>query len=121
MTDGYRGGESYNDGIWQGFTNDFDVTVDMGEKTPLNSISATFMQAAGPGVFMPEYLEVSISEDGENFESVLRIENDIPATEKQKVVKDFKGSLEGKEARFIKVVAPNVQRGFLFVDELVIN
>lgn len=121
MTDGYRGGESYNDGIWQGFTNDLDVTVDMGEKTPLNSISATFMQAAGPGVFMPEYLEVSISEDGENFESVLRIENDIPATEKQKVVKDFKGSLEGKEARFIKVVAPNVQRGFLFVDELVIN
>ena len=121
MTDGYRGGESYNDGKWQGFTNDFAVTVDMGEKTTLSSISASFMQAAGPGVFMPEYMEVAISDDGENFESVLKIDNDVPTTEKEKVVKDFKGSLKGKEARYIKVVAPNVQRGFIFVDELVIN
>ncbi|MFC5624342.1 glycoside hydrolase family 20 protein [Algoriphagus winogradskyi] len=121
MTDGYRGEESYNDGKWQGFTNDFAVTVDMGEKTTLNSISASFMQAAGPGVFMPEYVEVAISDDGENFESILKIDNDIPITEKTKVVKDFKGSLEGKEARYVKVVAPNVQRGFIFVDELVIN
>lgn len=121
MTDGYRGGESYNDGIWQGFTNDLDIIVDMGEKTALNSISATFMQAAGPGVFMPEYLEVAISDDGENFETVLRIDNDIPVTERKKVVKDFKGSLGGKEARYIKVLAPNVQKGFIFVDELVID
>lgn len=121
MTDGYRGGESYNDGIWQGFTNDFDVTVDMEEKTSLSSISASFMQAVGPGIFMPDYLEVSISDDGENFETILRINNDIPDTEKEKVVKDFKGSLEGKQARYIRVLAPNVQHGFLFVDELVIN
>lgn len=121
MTDGYRGGESYNDGIWQGFTKDLDVTVDMGEKTTLNSISATFMQVAGPGVFMPDYFEVAISDDGENFETVFRIDNDIPVTKKEKVVKDFKGSLEGKEGRYLKVVAPNVQGGFLFVDELVIN
>ncbi|SFT90268.1 hexosaminidase [Algoriphagus locisalis] len=120
MTDGYRGGESYNDGIWQGFTNDFEVTIDMGEKTRLNAISASFMQAAGPGVFMPDYLEVSISDDGENFETALKIDHDIPVTEKEKVVKDFKGSLEGKQARYIRVLAPNVQRGFIFVDELVI-
>lgn len=121
MTDGYRGGESYNDGIWQGFTSDFDVTIDMEKETTLNSFSATFMQAAGPGVFMPDYLEVSISADGENFEPILRIENDIPASEKKKVFKDFTGSLEGKQGRYIKVFAPNVQKGFLFVDELVIN
>lgn len=121
MTDGYRGGESYNDGKWQGFTNDLDVTVDMGEETTLNSISATFMQVAGPGVFMPGYLEVSLSNDGESFETVLRIDNDIPVTEKEKVLKDFQGSLEGRQARYIKVVAPNVQKGFIFVDELVIK
>ncbi|WP_092896750.1 glycoside hydrolase family 20 protein [Algoriphagus aquimarinus] len=121
MTDGYRGGESYNDGRWQGFTSDFDVTVDMEKETTLNSFSATFMQVAGPGVFMPGFLEVSISTDGETFETVLRIDNDVAATEKEKVLKDFKGSLEGKQARYVKVFAPNVQKGFLFVDELVIN
>jgi hexosaminidase len=121
MTDGYRGGESYNDGKWQGFTNDFDVTIDMGKETLLNSISAAFMQVAGPGVFMPVYMEVSISDDGESFETVLRIENDIAVTEKKKVLKDFEGSLEGRQARYIRVLAPNIQKGFLFVDELVIN
>jgi len=121
LTDGYRGGESYNDGKWQGFTTNLDVTVDMGIKTNLNSISTTFMQVAGPGVFMPGYLEVSISSDGENFQPVLRIENDIPVNEKKRVFKEYKGSLEGKQARHSKVFAPNAQKAFLFLDELVIN
>lgn len=121
MTDGYRGGDSYNDGKWQGFTSDFDVTIDMEKETELNSFSATFMQVAGPGVFIPGYLEVSLSTDGEKFETILRIENDVPVGEKEKVLKEFEGSLEGKQARYIRVFAPNVQKGFLFVDELVID
>ncbi len=121
LTDGYRGGNSNSDGYWQGFTNDLDVIVDMGEETDLNSLSVTFMQNIGPGIFMPGVVEVSISSDGDNFSKVLEIVNDVPDDKKGLIMKDFKGSLEGKKARYIKVVAKNTNHAFIFVDELVIN
>ncbi|WP_163710712.1 glycoside hydrolase family 20 protein [Mangrovibacterium lignilyticum] len=121
LTDGLRGGDSYNDGLWQGFTNDLDVTVDLGKTETLNAFSATFMQLAGPGVFMPDYVEVALSEDGLNFKSVLHIENDISAENKEQVFKNFEGSLQGEKARYVKVFARNGKKAFLFTDELVIN
>ena len=120
MTDGYRGGDSYADGYWQGFTSDFVVTVDMEEVMVLNSFSVKFMQLKGPGVFLPGSVEVWLSEDGENFEQVLNLENDISPEEEKLTIKDFGGSLEGKSARYIKVKASNTQHGFMFVDELVV-
>ncbi|MBN3582485.1 family 20 glycosylhydrolase [Algoriphagus aestuarii] len=120
MTDGYRGGDSYSDGYWQGFTSDFLVTVDMEEVVELNSFSAKFMQLKGPGVFLPGSVEVWLSEDGENFDQVLNLKNDISPEEEKLTIKDFEGSLEGKSARYIKVKASNAQHGFMFVDELVV-
>ena len=119
LTDGYRGGSSYNDGYWQGFTTDLDITVDMGKPTLLNTFSATFMQVTGPGVYMPNNVEVSLSDDGVNFEKVLTVNNDIPRDNPRLLFKNFAGSLEGKTARYIKVVAHNT-RGFIFVDEIII-
>lgn len=121
LTDGLRGGDSYNDGLWQGFTNDLDVTVDLGKVDELNSFSATFMQISGPGVYMPGSVEVSVSADGENFKKVLDLTNDIPTDEKKLVFKNFAGSLQGEKARYVKVSATNTQKAFLFTDELVIN
>ena len=121
FTDGYRGGSSYNDGFWQGFTSNIDITVDMGESTVLNSFSATFMQIIGPGVYMPDSVDVSLSDDGVNFENVLTIKNDIPRNDPKLLFKAFSGSLEGKSARYIKVIAHNASRGFIFTDEIIIN
>ena len=121
FTDGYRGGSSYNDGYWQGFTSNLDVMVDMDEPTELNRFSATFMQVTGPGVYMPDSVVVSLSNDGTNFEKVLTINNDIPRNDPKLLFKDFAGSLEGKTARYIKVVAYNLSRGFIFTDEIIIN
>ncbi len=121
LTDGYRGGSSYNDGRWQGFTNDLDVVVDMGKPTVLNNFSATFIQTIGPGVYMPGSVEVSLSDDGVTFEKVLTVENDVPKDKKGWIFKDFSGSLAGKTARYIKVVASNQAKEFIFTDEIVIN
>ncbi|WP_200977628.1 family 20 glycosylhydrolase [Echinicola sp. 20G] len=120
LTDGYRGGNSNSDGYWQGFTNDVDVVVDMGEVAELNSFSATFMQLVGPGIFMPGVVEVSISSDGKNFSKVLEIPNTVPENKKGLIMENFAGSMEGAKGRFIKVMAKNSNHGFLFVDELVI-
>jgi hexosaminidase len=121
LTDGYRGGESYSDGRWQGFTNNLDVTVDLGKLEELHTFSATFMQIIGPGVFMPGYVRVSVSSDGNEFKDVLQVDNDVPANEKELVFKNFSGSLNKEMARFVHVVAYNTNNAFLFVDELVIN
>ncbi|PTN09075.1 family 20 glycosylhydrolase [Mangrovibacterium marinum] len=121
LTDGLRGGDSYGDGKWQGFTNDVDVTVDLGQVEELHSFSATFMQIISPGVYMPGSVEVSVSADGENFEKVLDLKNDIPTDEQKLVFKNFEGSLQGQKARYVHVVARNTQKAFLFTDELVIN
>lgn len=121
LTDGYRGGSSYNDGYWQGFTTDLDVTIDMGEPTLLNTFSATFMQITGPGVYLPGDVVVFVSDDGVKFEEVLSIKNDISAEESKLVFKNFSGSLNGITSRYVHVVAHNVNKQFMFVDEIVIN
>ncbi len=121
LTDGYRGGNSYGDGKWQGFTNDLDVVIDLGQKMVFNKLSATFMQNAGPGVFMPDFLEVSVSDDGKNFENIGRCDNDVSVEETELTLKTFSCALKNTKARYVKVVAKNGRHAFIFTDEIVLN
>ena len=121
LTDGLKGGKSYGDGKWQGFTNDLDVIIDLGKVHNLNTISARFMQITGPGVYMPDYMEVSISLDGKNFNTIDRDNNTTPKDEKALSFKTFKCSLKNSYARYIKVMAGNKQNAFIFTDEIVVE
>ena len=121
LVDGYRGGMSYNDGCWLGFTTTMDVVIDMGSVMPLKHFSATFMQLTGPQVYMPIEVEVFLSKDGNNFERALIIPNDVPTDNRQLTFKDFEGALDGKEAQYVKVIAKNDRNRFIFVDELIIE
>ncbi len=121
LTDGLRGGNSYGDGMWQGFTTDLDVVIDMGEVHNLNNVSSKFMQIIGPGVYMPDYLEVSISLDGKNFNTIDRDNNTIPKDEKELTYKTFKCKINNNKARYVKVVAGNKQNAFIFTDEIVVQ
>ena len=118
LTDGYRGGLTYSDGCWQGFLKHLDVTLDMGEPTDIHSVAAKFMQLTGPGVYMPVYVEVSVSEDGKNFTEIAHIENDVPADRPDLFFKEFKAEFEAK-ARYVRVFARK-QAGFMFTDEIVV-
>ena len=120
LADGYRGGERHNDGFWQGFTTDLDVVIDLEEPTEISRLSATFMQLTGPGIYMPEYVEVGLSDDGRRFEKVLTLPNDVPETERQLVFKKFSGEIK-KKARYVKFFAGNKAGKFIFVDEIVVN
>lgn len=121
LTDGYRGGEHYNDGYWQGFTNDMDVVIDLEKETSITNFAATFMQITGPGVYMPQYVEVSISCDGNSFEKVLTVKNTISESEKELTFKKFAGKIKSRKARYIKVFAKCRQGSFIFTDEIIIN
>ena len=121
LTDGYRGGNKYNDGYWQGFTSDIEVVIDLCRETELNEFAATFMQQVGPGVYLPDYVEVSVSTDNSNYKRVLLLPGEPDEDNKALLFQTFRGSLKAEKARYVKVYAKNTSPGrFMFTDELII-
>ncbi len=121
LTDGILGGWTYGDRKWQGFHPDFDVTVDLGQTTAIHYVGATFMQSKGAWVYMPDHVEISVSDDGLNFRSVALVPNDISPANAALQFKTF-GSVCDCSARFVRLVAaPGPLKEWLFTDEIVIN
>ena len=121
FTDGVIGGWTYSDNRWQGFLSDIDVTVDLGNVQTVSYVGGTFMQLIGPGVFMPSKVDILVSEDGENFTLVATVWNDVPVTTPDLLFKDF-STICDCQARYVRYHAyRSTMRGFLFLDEVVVN
>jgi hexosaminidase len=123
LTDGKRGGWNYSDKRWLAFVGNprMDVVIDLEKETEIHSIAADFMQICGPDVYMPASVVISVSDDGENFTELKRIDH--------KVVKDNKVSFinfgwQGDaKARYIRYQADADKTigGVLFTDEIVVK
>ncbi|WP_297906169.1 family 20 glycosylhydrolase [uncultured Parabacteroides sp.] len=119
LLDGYRGGLTYLDGRWQGYLNDLDCVVDMGEVTDIHKVSSRFMQLIGPGVFQPGEVELLTSEDGENYTSRGIIPTTVSNTDKDLSFQEYTFNGDWK-ARYVCIKAKEVNKGFIFTDEIVI-
>lgn len=121
FTDGVIGGWTYSDNRWQGFLSDIDVTIDLGKLIQVSYIGGTFMQLIGPGVFMPEKVDVWVSENGSDFTQVTTIWNDVSTRNPDLLFKSFDVVCDVK-ARYVRYHAyRSTMRGFLFLDEVVVN
>lgn len=123
LTDGVLGGWTYGDRRWQGFLDsDMDVTVDLGRTMPVRYVGATFMQSAGPYVWMPREVEIYGSEDGERFTLLATVHNDVPPACPYLLFKTFAYTGETR-ARYVRYVARSggIPGGWLFVDEIVVQ
>ena len=123
LTDGVLGGWTYGDRRWQGFLDsDMDVTVDLGRTMPVRYVGATFMQSAGPYVWMPREAEIYGSEDGERFTLLATVHNDVPPACPYLLFKTFAYTGETR-ARYVRYVARSggIPGGWLFVDEIVVQ
>ena len=121
FTDGIIGGWTYSDNRWQGFLSDIDVTVDLGDVTRISYVGGTFMQLIGPGVFMPEKVDVWVSENGVDFTLVTTIWNDISTSNPDLLFKSFDVVCD-RSARYVRYHAyRSTMRGFLFLDEVIVN
>lgn len=123
LTDGIRGGWTYSDKRWQGFLTaktdkPFDVTIDMDEETDITYIGADFMQLCPPGVWFPEKVIISYSNDGENFTELTTIHTNL--IEDNKVAFRTFSWAGNIKARYVRYQAFNRWR-FVFVDEIVIR
>lgn len=123
LTDGLRGGWNYNDQLWQGFvTKDrVDVVIDLEKETPIHSVAADFMQICGPEVFMPEWVVISVSNDGKEFTQLAEIKHEV-VRDDAVTFKNF--GWEGEaSARYIRyqALASDKFGGVLFTDEIVVK
>ena len=133
LIDYIRGPENFRTGAWQGYEGqDLVAVVDMGSPIPIQSLSAGFLQDAGSWIFMPEYVEFSISNDGNTFIPVGKVTNDVSQKDNTIFIKDFKINVYPKEVRYIKVYAKSIidcpewhkgagGKAWLFTDEIVIQ
>lgn len=118
IINGYRGGLTYLDQRWQGYTDNLDCVIDLGEVMDLHQVSSKWMQLTGPGVYQPEKVEVLTSEDGKNFTSQGVIPTTIPQDKSDLTFQEYTFQRNWK-ARYVQLKAQN-PKGFIFVDEIVI-
>ncbi|MBO0936381.1 family 20 glycosylhydrolase [Fibrella sp. HMF5335] len=118
LVDGNRGSFTYSDKQWLGFEGiDMDVTIDLGQVQPLNDVTVGLMQLTGPGVYMPRYVDVSLSTDGKTFLPPVRVDNTVPESQATLVIQDLAVPLGGQSARYVRVFARK-NKGYMFVDEI---
>jgi hexosaminidase len=121
FTDGIVGGWTYSDNRWQGFLSDIDVTIDMESVQKISYIGGTFMQLIGPGVFMPEKVDIYVSEDGKDFKHIAQVWNDVSVKASDLLFKSF-DTICNEKARYVRYNAfRSPMRGFIFLDEIVVN
>ena len=119
LLDGYRGGLTYLDGRWQGYLDNLDCVIDLGEVTEVHQVSARFMQLIGPGVYQPKEVEVLTSEDGETFTSQ-GVEPTVMDPENRDLLFQTYTFNGNWKARYVQLKAPRQNKGFTFLDEIVI-
>lgn len=121
LVDGNRGAWNNNDGVWQGFIKGgVDVTIDLGEVTPITTVNADFMQICNPWIFMPTEVIISVSNDNETFTELTRIEHEL-VMDDALTFKNF-GWQGETSARYVRYVARIGKKGgWLFTDEIVIK
>lgn len=130
LIDGIRGGfPNWRTGGWQGYqATDFNAVVDLLEERDITTIGAGFCQDARSWIWMPRYVVYSVSEDGEHFREVGRVECTTDD-------KDYGLSLWNCEipvnehARYVRIHAGKYGeipswhlgaggQGFIFIDEI---
>ncbi|MEM6628904.1 MAG: family 20 glycosylhydrolase [Bacteroidota bacterium] len=132
LTDGVVGTDIFND-LWYGFDGeDFEATIDLGEETPIKRLGFGVLHTPFAWIFYPSQVEISISQDGENFESVFSAEDPKATVEGTPIKrKEHAVTLEGKSARFVRFFAKNTiiptwhggsgRNSWLFVDEIYVE
>lgn len=119
---------SYLPGIQE---KDFEFVIDLEALQPINNIEIGFIQLVNNWLFLPEFVEYSISKNGRTWESLGTQKHEIPLKEPQ-IVKYFTKKIENKEARFIKIFAKNIEKcpewhdganrgAWLFSDEVIVK
>jgi hexosaminidase len=126
LVDGMIGNRNKFGRDWLGFSGkDLNATIDLGKVETINKVILCVLESQGSWIYYPKNIEVLISNDGQNFESVSQLN--------QSEIQDVKGEVvlevESRKAQFVKIIATNLGKisdgnpgagsyAWLFVDEI---
>ncbi len=133
LNDGLRGSANHRDGLWQGYLgNDLEIIIDLGKEIPINSVQMNFIQNQHNWIFLPVFVEYSLSSDGKKYHSFNEVPNTISTKEEQVFIQPFNFQfMANTKARFVKVHAKNLGKCpswhegsgedcWMFMDEIVV-
>ena len=134
LVDGLRGGTNFNSDSFVAWNEEpMDVTIDMGEDAQAySSVTICILVDKLNYIFAPSSVEVSLSDDGESFDSVAHLDVITDRPSDPDCLREIPVSFRESNARYIRVKAPVVNpipdwhpgRGhsaFVFVDEIVVK
>ena len=133
LGDGLFGSEKDIHENWLGFEGeDMIASIDLGEREPIGRVNVNFLQDTRQWIFMPEEIEVSISDDGINYIQVAKIANEQVQGNSKAGSRFFRIDFTDIPCRFVRVKAKNIARcpewhpgaggkAWLFVDEIIIE
>jgi len=134
LVDGRLGTSKYNDGIWQGVQgHNMVATVDLGANQQINNISVGFLQNIPSWIFLPNRVDVFVSDDRIHFEQIAQM--DCPENLKRQAVLAYRFNafaLKEIAGRYVRIVAHNPgpcpdwhpasgSPTWLFADEIVVE
>lgn len=120
LTDGWLGNWNSNGARWQGFGGDMDVVIDLEQPTELHAVKASFIQILTGGQYIPEKLEISISDDGKNYRSLYEHTYE---TDNKRLYEIYLFGWVGKsKARYIRFHATRaISWGNILSDEIIVK
>jgi len=117
----------YDDGEWLGWNGqDFEGTIDLGSSQPINTVTTRFFNKPNDWVYMPEWVSISVSDNGTDFREVAR-RTDLQNDKEGAQALSF--AMWAVNARYLRITAKCVNpiekgkpgegnAGWVFVDEV---
>jgi len=127
------GSTNFRDGNWQGIQGqDLEVIINLEKPTYVSSVSINCLQIVNSWIVLPKQLEVYVSDDGENFNKIALVENEIPAGITEEIIHELNAQFETVNTKYLKVIAGNYgplpdwhtssgEDSWLFADEIIVE
>jgi hexosaminidase len=131
LTDGVRGKMAVGK-YWHGISGaDLVATIDLESEAEVSTISLGCLQHYKDWIFMPSEVKFEMSRDGQNFEEIITLKNQIARSEKSGVIYDFAVKLDKVKLRYIRISAKNGvcpvghpgegKPSWIFADEIIVK
>lgn len=132
LADGAVGGDSYDDGHWQGYWgSDIDVEFDFGKSVRLDHLKTRFFQNIHDWIMAPTTVELYVSKNGRDYTLFRTLE--VPGVDHHATgggIYTLQADGLGLKARYVRVVVKNAgalpawhqapgQPSYLFCDEMI--
>ncbi len=136
LCDGLLGTRDHHDPRWMGWSgDDLVATIDLGVPRRVRVIGVDCLQAQGPWIFLPRWVEVALSADGGEWVTVGRTELLLERNDEKDAVRvevKVPAGVGPREVRYLRVRAKNQgplpdwhpgapENAWLFVDEIVVE